>query len=132
MHKLIELPLVVRSSSHSVAQPVSTVLMELIDSYENHKNTPEYREAVRRSERHDEGEKCLSHEIWWAQYHYTQGEVLATKVQDGTLEFENLYSQEQELVEAFETRRSAKTLNRLLMQKRPPYRGAGPESCHYP
>ena len=132
LHKLIELPLVIRSSSHSVAQPVSTVLMELIDSYENHKNTPEYREAVRRSERHDEGQKRLSREIWWAQYHYTQGEVLSTQVQDGTTEFENLYPQEQELVEDFETRRSAKTLNRLLMQKRPPYRGAGPESCHYP
>ena len=33
----------------------------------------------------------------------------------------------QELVEAYETRRSAKALDVLLQQKRPPYRGAGPE-----
>ena len=36
----------------------------------------------------------------------------------------------QELVEAFETRQSAKALDRLLEQKRPPYRGAGIEVQH--
>ena len=128
LHKLIQLPLIKQNSSYSVAQPVSTVLIELINSYEDHKKTPQYAEAVHRSAKHREGQKRLSHDIWWAQYEYTQGKALAMKVKDGSLEFDSLNAKQQELVEAFETRRSAKALDRLLEQKRPPYRGAGPES----
>ena len=60
-------------------------------------------------------------------YRYTKGRTLATKVQDGIVNFHDLDSEEQQLVEAFETRQSAKALDRLLEQKRPPYRGAGIE-----
>ena len=128
LHKLIQLPLIKQNSSYSVAQPVGTVLIELINAYENHKKTPQYAEAVKQSAKHREGQKRLSHAIWWAQYDYTQGKALAMQVKDGSLEFDSLNAKQQELVEAFETRRSAKALDRLLEQKRPPYRGAGPES----
>ena len=60
-------------------------------------------------------------------YRYTKGRTLATKVQDGIVHFHDLDSKEQQLVEAFETRQSAKALDRLLEQKRQPYRGAGIE-----
>ncbi len=88
--------------------------------------TAQYREAVQRSQKRQEGQTRLSHELWWAQYRYTRGHLLATQIQDGTLKFDDLDSDKQELVEAFETRRSARELDRLLQQKRPPYRGAGP------
>ena len=65
-----------------------------------------------------------------ALYYYTRGKTLATRVQDGTVHFDDLDSEEQELVEAFETRQSAKALDRLLEQKRPPHRGAGIEVQH--
>ena len=57
-------------------------------------------------------------------YRYTKGRTLSTKVQDRIVNFYDLDSKEQELVEAFETRQSAKALDRLLEQKRPPYRSA--------
>ena len=63
-------------------------------------------------------------------YRFTEGRSLSTKVQDGIVNFCDLDSKEQELVEAFETRQSAKALDRLLEQKRPPYRGAGIEVQH--
>ena len=63
-------------------------------------------------------------------YRYTKGRTLATKVQDKIVNFYDLDSKEQELVEAFETRQSAKALDRLLEQKRPPYRGTGIEVQH--
>ena len=127
LHKLIELPLIPQISSSSVGQSIATVLVDLISSYEEHKTTAQYQEAMRRSQKQQEGQKRLSHELWWAQYHYTKGRFLAAKVKDGMLKFDGLDSREQELVEAFETRRSARALDRLLDQKRPPYRGAGPE-----
>ena len=60
-------------------------------------------------------------------YRYTKGRFLATKLQDGMLNFYDLDSKEQELVNAFESQQSAKSLDRLLEQKRPPYRGVGTE-----
>ena len=85
---------------------------------------------MKRSKKNQEGQKRLSHEIWWAQYEYTQGRSLATKVQSGELQFENLNENEQKLVEAFESRQSARALDRLFEKKLPPYRGAGTEARH--
>ena len=65
-----------------------------------------------------------------ALYYYTRGKTLATRVQDGTVHFDDLDFEEQQMVEAFETRQSAKALDRLLEQKRAPYRGAGTEVNH--
>jgi len=48
--------------------------------------------------------------LGWAQYHYTQGRSLATRIKDGTLLFHNLDSDEQWMVEAFDSRLSARTL----------------------
>ena len=127
LHKLIELPIVNLISSNSVGQPVSQVLTDLINSLEEHKKTAQYQEAVKRSEKLQEGQKRLSHQLWWAQYNYTKGRNLQVKVLDGTLKFDDLNPKEQELVEEFDTRRSAKALDRLLQQKRPPYRGIGAE-----
>ena len=110
----------VNAPARSVEQPAATVLMELISAYEEHKTTEQYQEAVRNSQKQQERQKRLSHELWWAQYHYTKGCFLATKVKDGMLKFGDLDSKEQELVEAT-------ALGRLLQQKRSPRRGVGPE-----
>ena len=69
LHKLIELPIIAQIPSNSVERPVATVLMELLNSYEKHKTTSQYQEAVRRSQHHQKFQKRLSHECWWAQYH---------------------------------------------------------------
>ena len=69
LHKLIELPIIAQIPSNSVERPVATVLMELLNSYEKHKTTSQYQEAVRRSQQHQKFQKRLSHECWWAQYH---------------------------------------------------------------
>ena len=69
LHKLIELPIISQIPSNSVEPLVATVLMELLNSYEKHKTTSQYLEAVRRSQQHQKFQKRLSHEIWWAQYH---------------------------------------------------------------
>ena len=57
-------------------------------------------------------------------YRYTKGRTLATKVQDGIVNFYDLDSEERDLVDAFGARQSAKALDCLLEQKRPPYRSA--------
>ena len=69
LHKLIELPIINQVSSSSVEQPAATVLMELLNSYEEYKTTSEYQEAVQFSQQHQKLQKRFSHECWWAQYH---------------------------------------------------------------
>ena len=135
LHKLIQLPIISELSLRSVEQPVprqpaATVLMELLNSYEEHKTTTEYLEAVKSSQKNQKCQMRLSQELWWAQYYYTRGRSLATKVQDGMLNYFELNSEDQNLVEAFENRQSAKKLDRLLEQKRAPCRGAGTEVNH--
>ena len=130
LHKLIELPIISQIHSNSGERPVATLLMELLDSYEEHKTTSQYQTAVQLSQQHQKLQKRLSHEIWWAQCRYTKGRTLSIQVQDKILNFHDLDSKAQELVEAFDSRRSAKALDRLLEQKRPPCRGAGIEVQH--
>ena len=123
----MELPVINLILSNSVEQPVSEVLT-VINSFEDHKKTPEYQESVQRSEKLQEGQEMrLSHKLWWAQYNHTKGRSLQVKVLDGSLNFYDLNPDEQELVEAFDTRRSGNALDGLLKQKRPPYRGASAE-----
>ena len=82
---------------------------------------------MKRSEKLQQGQMRLSHKLWWAQYNYTKGRSLQVKVLDGSLDFYDLNPEDQELVEAFDTRRSANALDRLLKQNRPLYRGVGAE-----
>ena len=124
LHKLIELPIIAQSMCDDVDQPVLPSIVALIRAYEDHKTTPQYQNAVARSAKHQSDQKRLSHQIWWAQYNYTQGRKLSEQVRDDVVDFWDLAPEKQKLVEDFDCRRSARTLDKLLLQKRPPYRGA--------
>ena len=125
------LPLISQSSADSAEQPVTTLLADLINSYEEHKKTSKYQEEVRRSAEHQASQKRVSRQIWWAQYNYAQGRKLSDNVRDGVVDFFELDWKQQQLVEDFDIRRAARALDQLLEQKRPPYRGAGSEVTTY-
>ena len=82
--------------------------MELISAYEYHKTTEQYKAAVRRSQKQQQEQNRLSKQLWWAQYNHSTGRYLATKVQDGAINFDDLDSDSQQLFEDFESRKSAK------------------------
>ena len=66
-----------------------------------------------------------------AQYNYSHGRKLSDMVKDGTCKFDDLATWEQQLVEDFDTRRSAKTLDKVMEEKafkQQPYRGPGTET----
>jgi hypothetical protein len=133
LHKLIQLPLIRSSPAgtvRSVEQPAA-ILMQLLNAYEEHKQTQQYQKAIRRNKEHQVGRLRLSQHIWWAQYNYSQGRKLSDMVKDNTCKFDDLTAKDQQLVEDFETRRSARTLDELLGQKafkQQPYRGPGTET----
>ena len=132
LHKLIELPLIYPSPPgcvRSVEQPAA-ILNELLWAYEEHKKTEKYQAAIRRNVEHQVGQLRLTRRIWWAQYKYSQGRKLSDMVKDDTRKFDDLAAWEQELVEAFDTRRSHKILDEVLGEKaaKLPYRGPGTET----
>ena len=69
----------------------------------------------------------MSRQIWWAHFNYAQGRRLSIQLREDVVDFIDLSREEQQLVKDFDARHAAKTLDELLAQKRPPYRGAGSE-----
>ena len=135
VHALIRLPIISSSLPNSKHDSyhipeIADILNELIDAYEDHLKTPQYANAVLLSKQHQAGQLRLSHQVWWAQYNYSQGRKLSCLIRDSDIKFDDLAPWKQKLVEDFDTRRSAKALDRALEQKsfrQQPYRGAGTE-----
>ena len=122
LHFLIKLPIILDSVeqpvSHSDEKPVGDVLCALINAYEDHKCTPEYRRAVETSLKKQEDHGRLNRRIWWAQYNYQQGAKLSRMLQQSVVSSDDLTSVEQSLVEDFDTSRARYELEGLLEQKR--------------
>ena len=135
VHKLIELPIISSNSPNSPhdsyhVPEIADVLNEFIDAYEDHLTTPQYAKAFLLSKQHQAGQLSLNQKVWWAQYNYSQGRKLSCLIRDTNINFNDLAPWKQKLVEEFDTRRSAKALDRALEQKafrQQPYRGAGTE-----
>jgi len=72
---------------------------------------------ARKNKEHQVGQLRLSQQIRWAQYDYSQGRKLSDMVKDNTRKSDDLTANEQQLVEDFETRSSAKKLDELMGQK---------------
>jgi hypothetical protein len=135
VHILIQLPIISSSLPNSPHDSyhipeIADILNELIDAYEDHLSTPQYAKARLLSKQHQAGQLRLSQKVWWAQYNYSQGRKLSCLIRDADINFYDLAPWKQKLVEEFDSRRSAKALDRALHQKafmQQPYRGAGTE-----
>jgi hypothetical protein len=120
LHVLIQLPLI---STNSVGQPVGRLLTELITAYQEHKKTKQYCDVVQRSSDHQQEQRRLRDQIWWAEYNHAQGLKLAPQVANGTVSFYDLDSEQMKQAEDFDCQRSQNTLKNLHQEKS--YRGAG-------
>ena len=74
LHKLIELPLIC-----SVEHPAA-ILNDLLDAFDQHKTTKEYRDAVQSSKKNQANQQRLSKQVWLAQCKYSEGRKLSTMV----------------------------------------------------
>ena len=123
LHVLIQLALVSTVSSRHL--PIGRLLTELMTAYQEHKKTRQYLDVVQRSSDHQQEQRRLRDQIWWAEYDHAQGQELAPQVADGTVSFYDLNGKQKKQVEDFDCRRSGNTLNNLHQERS--YRGAGHE-----
>ena len=69
LRKFIELPIIFLSSAGSIVQPARHLMIRercLVLAFEDHKNTPEYQDAVKRSQTVHACRQRLNRNIWWA------------------------------------------------------------------
>jgi hypothetical protein len=122
LHKFIELP-IISSSFGSAAFPAAQ-LVDLVNAFEDHKKAKDYRKAVEDSQGREAGRSRLSRQIRLAQWEYARGRNLSMQK---VIEFSDLDAYQQQLIDNFKSGHSADKLDRLLAQKKTPYRGAGAE-----
>ena len=120
------------SSTSSAAQPGSEqlvdpeVMLQLTREWNEHKNSPQHQEAVRKSEKNEHVR--LSHRIRQMQRLVKDAEQLAWRLDSGKIYFDELSEQEQKMVLDYDTSTGVtRELEMLLAQKAasPPYPGAG-------
>jgi len=132
LHKLIELPLIsAMIEDGSAEQSTAIALNMLINAYEEHKKSKQYAQTLRQSTQHQDGQRRLSGQVWWAQYNLTQGVKLAASVLDDEVDFLQLPAWQQQLLEDYDCGRLARALDEVLKQKafkQQPYRGVGTET----
>jgi hypothetical protein len=137
LHKLIEFPLISASQmpredeDASAEQPAAIALNKLINAYEEHKKSRQYVEELRQSTRHQDDQRRLSGQVWWALHNHSQGRKLSESVRDNEVDFQQLPVWQQQMVEDYDCRRSTRALDEVLKQKAfklQPYRGAGTET----
>ena len=123
LDKLIELPIICAASRNT-----ATVLRQLLQDLEDHKQTDAYKAAVKRSEARSHEQEKLCRAIWWAKSNLERGRLLSTKVAQGTVEWPSLSSEDQKRVEDFDYRKAPKSLSDLEARKSPVYRGTHVEA----
>jgi len=100
----IRLPLVcIQPSRHLL---IGRLLTELMTAFQEHKKTQQYVDVVARSLDFQQKQWRLGKQIWWVEYHHTQGQKLSFQVRDGTTSYYSLSDAEEEQVENFDCRRS--------------------------
>jgi hypothetical protein len=125
--KLIELPIISTANRNT-----ATVLRDLLQDLEAHKDTDDYKTAVRKSEARSNEQQRLSRAIWWAKSNLEKGRLLSTKIAAGTSEWSSLSSENQKRVEDFDCRRAQKALSELEARKSPVYCGTHVEAFTQP
>ena len=120
--KLIELPILHDNGGaiHAISQ--------LLDDFQKHKDTPQYKDAVKRSREKAEGEKRLSNQLWWAKHWLHQGWLLSTRVREAKVSLLDLSQEDQQLVKAYDDGKLERALRDLKIQQCAPYGGTHVEA----
>ena len=120
LQMLVQLPILAQCCTAKPKLREVPALKKWIDDLQRHKQTDEYKNAVKKSQPADLNHSRLSQKIWMASRKLSQGKALAEKRDSGAIEWASLNKTEQQLVEAYDYGRLDKELQALMKQKTPP------------
>ena len=124
LSKLIEYPIIAQLSD-TVGQPAGEhvrSMLQLLHSYEEHKQTEDYKSAVTQSQKKSEDKTRLSQQIWWMAYYVEQGNRIRRALEAGDRNDEDLNEDEQWTIAQLNEHEDE--LHKLRSQQLPLYRGA--------
>ena len=128
LHMLVKLPILAQCTTSNLKRTEVPALEKWIEDLQRHKQTPAYKNAVKMSQpAATPNHKSLSREIWDTHRKLSEGKELAEKRDSGDIKWDDLNKTEQDLLEAYDTKKLEKTLRTLVSQKTPPekrYKGA--------
>ena len=130
LHMLVKLPIIAQCTTRGPATKPTEVpaLEKWIEDLQRHKQTEAYKNAVKVSQPAASlNHKSLSRQIWDTHRRLSKGKELAEKRDSKDTMWDDFTKTEQELLEAYDTKKLEKTLRDLMSQKTPPekrYKGA--------
>ena len=127
LHMLVKLPIYAQCTTSNLARTEVPALEKWIEDLQRHKETPAYKNAVKMSQPAGPDHRSLSRQIWDTHQRLSKGKDLAEKRDSGDIKWDDLNKTEQDLLEAYDTKKLEKTLRDLNSQKTPPeerYKGA--------
>ena len=95
----------------------------MVDDFQEHKKTPEYQAAVASSQKRADDHIRLSKMIWQKSELLAKAEKLSNQAKKGN--FFHLRQWEQQMVEDYDSGRLERSLQKLLSERAPIYRGIG-------
>ena len=128
LHMLVKLPILAQCTTSNLKRTEVPALEKWIKDLQRHKQTPAYKNAVKMSQpAATPNHKSLSRQIWDTHRRLSEGKELAEKRDSGDIKWDDLNKTEQDLLEAYDTKKLEKTLRDLMSQKTPPekrYKGS--------
>ena len=128
LHMLVKLPIRAQCTTSNLKRTEVPALEKWIEDLQNHKKTEAYKNAVAASQPGASLEKKrLSQQIWDAHRRVSKGKELAEKRDSKETMWDDFTKTEQELLEAYDTKKLERTLRDLMSKKTPPekrYKGA--------
>jgi hypothetical protein len=128
LKKLIELPIIHSGRAARPAPSTLAVVKDLLEAFQEHKQTDAYKTAVSNSTKRMEDQERTSRLIWWARANLQRGRTLARQRDVGSLSYFDLSLNDQKLVVEYDTRKAERTLSSLAAARSPIYRGTHVEA----
>ena len=117
MHQLLRFPVVcdpTQAPSSSAQRPAWN---QLLCKFEEHKKSAQYCKAVEDSQRKGDDHVRLSERMCRARFDHERGKTFSFRILHENLNFHSLSPSDQELVEDYDARRSAKKVQELIEEK---------------
>ena len=128
LHMLVKLPIRAQCTTSNLKRREVPAIDKWIKDYQRHKQTDAHKNAVKMSQPAGTPDhKSLSRQIWETHRRMSKGKALAEKRDSKDIKWDDLDKTEQDLLEAYDTKKLDKTLRDLMSQKTPPekrYKGA--------
>ena len=123
LQMLLQLPILAQCTWREPDRVEVPALARWIMDLQRHKESPEYKRAVEKSQERSSEHRRLSQQIWKLSRELTKAKALATKRDDNL--WDTLTQEEQGLVESFDAGKLQRRLQNLVDEKTPVYRGVG-------